>query len=90
MTKLIDALDRTSEPVLITVIGGGLDITIYSDVNVENEYVDGVMLLLNDESRFYLSTLVNKVIDIDIKGESTTWTIHNTAINVILTFTVAN
>jgi len=90
MTNLIDALDRTFEPVLITVLGGGLDVTIYSDVNVENEYLDGVMLLLNDEGRFFLSTLVNKVINVDTNGESTTWTIRNTAINVFLTFTIAN
>jgi len=90
MTNLIDALDRTFEPVLITVLGGGLDVTIYSDVNVENEYLDGVMLLLNDEGRFFLSTLVNEVINVDTNGESTTWTIRNTAINVFLTFTIAN
>ena len=90
MTNLIDALDRTFEPVLITVLGGGLDVTIYSDVNVENEYLDGVMLLLNDEGRFFLSTLVNEVINVDTNGESTTWTIRNTVINVFLTFTIAN
>ena len=75
MDKLICALENANGIIQIGIQQNGFDLTIYSKIVDTEKFMDGITLSLENENKIFISSLLNKVVDIDVKDDVTEYTI---------------
>ena len=65
MEELFELLSTTTNLVTISVQGIGFDYIVSSKIESSNIVVDGIELVFEGDSEMFISSLLNKVVDIE-------------------------